>query len=1237
MKASVIGVGLLAAAAVGACGGHDDGPRDVCADGSCADGRCSVSVPNNAFGGPGRVRVHEIPVPAALVDDSVAPFMCSVSIEGGPLDAPVRLTAMTGLPSTTSILFRHAPPHDVGLSSSIASHMRVEALIEQSGDYGVTKAPPGWKVDTIANNDPLASADPPSWLRNLSSQPIRAAYYDGKSLFVASGSRVLVWDGIPKSPAERPRMILGQPDLDTIVPGTTASIMRFVQGIWSDQTKLVVSNGNRVLVWSTMPTQSFTPADVVLGQQDFVSNGINSGGISASTLWQPAGIDSDGNRLLVTDVGNNRVLVWDSFPKRIAEPASSAIGQPTFASGDYGIFFQPWTAKLDGTGAWAASYFTGAFHFPDLHMNVQPDFSPVDPRNGGSVTALTLGSACGIAQTPSGGLAIAHPGGLRIAFQRVVPTSPGIIDFVLGQPDPLRMVKSPTSASTVSLNAAAIAAHGLTLVPDESRLLVYDEPPSYDFEPASRVVGQAGFSVNDPGTDYRRISAKTLAYPSDVATFGNRVAVADRGNNRVTIYDAAALATTETPAAVVVGQPDATSFIPNVDQTKPSNKTLSGPGGVALDATHLYVADTENHRVLVWTPIPTTNGAPATYVLGQSDFSGRRPNHGRKDADLDGFSDVDADGMFAPTGIATDGTHLYVADRMNNRVLVWDDVTSLSNGLAATRVIGQADFVSRIPNRGSGPFSPNPDGLNLPSGVTIANGSLYVADTENNRVVRYDDPAGSPGAVAFLGQPDGYTFGYQNYRSAGDVNAGVALAEPTTAYSILRPRSVAMVGDVLYVSEADSNRVRIYQHTTSNDSYAAIGQLGQVAAAGGVLNAGGISASSLATPLGLSVLGTRLFVADSANHRVLGYDVATTPANAAPAKLVLGQRAFLLNGFDQSLATSAGGAVKPRQMSLSDGDLFVAETSRNRVVVEELPVAPGKTPKRVYGQPDNELALPNAGGGVTASSMLSPRGVFADAKHVIVADSGNHRVLVFDRSAAGNDAALVLGQNTFTTNAPNMGSGAGPSTLAAPEGVYSDGTRLFVADTGNHRVLVWNTFPTRNGQAADVVIGQTDFASNRGNRGQTVATLKTLSVPASVLTVNGHLFIADSGNNRVVVFDAVPTANDGTASSVLGQPNGGARIPTVDINDADRLAGPVALATDGTNLYVADRDTNRVLAYDLVGSTTARTLFNANSGLVAVGPAGLAVERTPLFTSRLYVADTNNDRVIVLGSVSRLH
>ena len=50
--------------------------------------------------------------------------------------------------------------------------------------------------------------------------------------------------------------------------------------------------------------------------------------------------------------------------------------------------------------------------------------------------------------------------------------------------------------------------------------------------------------------------------------------------------------------------------------------------------------------------------------------------------------------------------------------------------------------------------------------------------------------------------------------------------------------------------------------------------------------------------------------------------------------------------------------------------------------------------------------------------------------------------------------------------------------MKGPSGLYSDGTRLFVADKLNNRVLIWNAWPTANGQAADVVLGQAAMTSN---------------------------------------------------------------------------------------------------------------------------------------------------------------
>ena len=64
---------------------------------------------------------------------------------------------------------------------------------------------------------------------------------------------------------------------------------------------------------------------------------------------------------------------------------------------------------------------------------------------------------------------------------------------------------------------------------------------------------------------------------------------------------------------------------------------------------------------------------------------------------------------------------------------------------------------------------------------------------------------------------------------------------------------------------------------------------------------------------------------------------------------------------------------------------------------------------------------------------------------------------------------MVLGQNSFTNCIANDDDQDGADdgvptarTLASPTGVWSDGTRLVVADKSNNRVLIWNSFPTTN-------------------------------------------------------------------------------------------------------------------------------------------------------------------------------
>lgn len=108
--------------------------------------------------------------------------------------------------------------------------------------------------------------------------------------------------------------------------------MDFPSDAWSDGERLVVTDSvnNRVLIWNEFPTTDFAAADVVLGQPDF---GSVAAGLGASGLEYPYHVHSNGNQLFVGDASNNRVLIWDSLPEANAQPADQVLGQFDFATG----------------------------------------------------------------------------------------------------------------------------------------------------------------------------------------------------------------------------------------------------------------------------------------------------------------------------------------------------------------------------------------------------------------------------------------------------------------------------------------------------------------------------------------------------------------------------------------------------------------------------------------------------------------------------------------------------------------------------------------------------------------------------------------------------------------------------------------------------------------------------------------------------------------------------------------
>ncbi len=291
---------------------------------------------------------------------------------------------------------------------------------------------------------------------------------------------------------------------------------------------------------------------------------------------------------------------------------------------------------------------------------------------------------------------------------------------------------------------------------------------------AEAVFGQASFSTNTTG-------ASALTAPRGLALDGSgNLWVADSGNNRVVMFSSAVTGSSTDTPALYLGQPDASTTTAGTSQL-----VMSNPGGVAVDSSgNLFVADTDNNRVLRFTSaVSLSTGAPASAVLGQINW-------------LANNATLTSAGFSAPEGVIIDSSsNLWVADTSNNRVLRFASSSSLGTGAAASSVLGQGNFTSSA-------SATSQNGFSGPTGLAMdPSGRLYVADTNNNRVVTFDSAASlanGANATFVLGQSDYITS-----------NAGLS------AGLLDLPQGVAYIPSTnqLFVADATNNRLLGFTRT----------------------------------------------------------------------------------------------------------------------------------------------------------------------------------------------------------------------------------------------------------------------------------------------------------------------------------------------------------------------------------------------------------------------------------------
>ena len=349
------------------------------------------------------------------------------------------------------------------------------------------------------------------------------------------------------------------------------------------------------------------------------------------------------------------------------------------------------------------------------------------------------------------------------------------------------------------------------------------------------------------------------------------------------------------------------------------------------------------------------------------------------------------------------------------------------------------------------------------------------------------------------------------------------------------------------------------------------------------------TAAHLYAPRAVWTDGRTIIAADTGNHRVLIWH-SVPGADGVAADVVLGQLDEHSEGPAAGGAGPANGMHLPTGVLVHEGRLLVADAWHHRVLVwDEVPSVTGTPPDLVLGQPDATSVQPNAGVEPDATTFYWPFGIGVVDGRFHVADTGNRRVLVWRDGIPepGRPADVVLGQPDATSRDENRGADVAADSFRWPHAVAGTGSGgLLVADAGNHRLLRWDTHPDDD-RPADAVLGQPDFAN--GTEFPYVSQAGRLRFPYGVTTVDGRLAVADTANNRVLLYDATDVVHDQQPAAVLGQPtyaaNGENRWEKVD---ADTLCWPYGLhwwrpAPDQAGpelLAVADSGNNRVVVWE---------------------------------------------------------
>jgi tripartite motif-containing protein 71 len=559
---------------------------------------------------------------------------------------------------------------------------------------------------------------------------------------------------------------------------------------------------------------------------------------------------------------------------------------------------------------------------------------------------------------------------------------------------------------------------------------------------------------------------------------------------------------------------------------------LRFPEAVAVDTQgNVYVADQLSYVVQKLTAAGAFEGAWGSYGAGP--------------------------GQFGPIGgLATDAAgDVYVVDSSHDRI------EKFSPG---------GEFVTAWGRRGSalGDFafgsSQNPS-QPPGGGIAVSGDHVYVADSGNDRVERFNLEGGEPLAWGAYGSGPGQ-FSY--------------------------PRGLAANGSEVIVSDDDNHRIEKFSPEGAFEAQA---------------GSAGDGPGQFGFPYGVALDGAgNVYVADDSNDRVVKLSpqltfagawgglgakpgeldfpraLASDPAGDTYVADAANERVEVFNPVGDYLRTlgaparGPGGLTAPRGLAVDPtGRLLVSDTVDQRIEA----FAAGS---------DSYLTQWTLAGG-DASGFASPSGIGIDPRgSVYVADTGNARLV------------HLWGDGTFLGEVGGPADLGGAQLAAASSVAVAPATGiLYVADADHNRVLVYGPEGALQAKwGAGVGDGAAGSGPGAFNHPDAVA-----------VAPSGEVYVADTGNDRVVELSP--------AGGVIGE--WGSRGTA-----AGHFRSPTGIAVDAAGrVYVVDGENNRVQMFEADGHLLARWGLRGTAPGEFSQPTAIALG----CSGEVFVADTNNNRV----------